>query len=89
MGFPHLTITYWWAHLGSNQGPIGYEPTAPPLSYGPKSDIKYYTMNHQKHQEPIEKPKLPKLDQRPEVFSFSRPSIILPLAPHFLAVTFF
>jgi len=46
-------------------------------------------MNHQKHQEPIEKPKLPKLDQRPEVFSFSRPSIILPLAPHFLAVTFF
>ena len=24
-----------WAHPDSNQGPIGYEPTALPLSYGP------------------------------------------------------
>ena len=21
---------FWWAHLGSNQGPIGYEPMALP-----------------------------------------------------------
>ena len=26
----------WWARLGSNQRPIGYEPTALPLSYGPE-----------------------------------------------------
>ena len=26
----------WWAHLGSNQGPTGYEPVALPLSYEPK-----------------------------------------------------
>jgi hypothetical protein len=25
----------WWAHQDSNLGPIGYEPTALPLSYGP------------------------------------------------------
>lgn len=25
----------WWAHLGSNQGPTGYEPVALPLSYRP------------------------------------------------------
>ena len=26
----------WWAHLGSNQGPAGYEPAALPLSYRPR-----------------------------------------------------
>jgi|CZCB01.1.fsa_nt_gi hypothetical protein len=26
----------WWAHLGSNQGPTGYEPVALPLSYRPR-----------------------------------------------------
>ena len=30
----------WWARLDSNQGPIGYEPTALPLSYEP--DDKFY-----------------------------------------------
>ena len=29
-------IQVWWAHLGSNQGPTGYEPVALPLSYRPK-----------------------------------------------------
>jgi hypothetical protein len=24
------TFYYWWAHLGSNQGPTGYEPVALP-----------------------------------------------------------
>ena len=29
----------WWARLDSNQGPIGYEPTALPLSYEPENVI--------------------------------------------------
>ena len=29
-------LAFWWAHLGSNQGPTGYEPVALPLSYRPK-----------------------------------------------------
>ena len=29
-------ILKWWAHLGSNQGPTGYEPVALPLSYRPE-----------------------------------------------------
>jgi hypothetical protein len=32
---PKTFRTSWWAHLGSNQGPAGYEPVALPLSYGP------------------------------------------------------
>ncbi len=31
----HGYCTAWWARLDSNQRPIGYEPTALPLSYGP------------------------------------------------------
>lgn len=31
--------TRWWARLDSNQGPIGYEPTALPLSYEPEDLI--------------------------------------------------
>ncbi len=30
----------WWARQGSNLRPIGYEPTALPLSYGP--DTAFY-----------------------------------------------
>ena len=30
---------HWWARLDSNQGPIGYEPTALPLSYEPRKSI--------------------------------------------------
>ena len=30
-----VAIVAKWAHLGSNQGPAGYEPAALPLSYGP------------------------------------------------------
>ena len=33
--FQALTVS-WWARLDSNQGPIGYEPTALPLSYEPR-----------------------------------------------------
>ena len=29
-------VKSWWARLDSNQGPIGYEPTALPLSYEPR-----------------------------------------------------
>lgn len=29
----------WWAHLGSNQRPTGYEPVALPLSYRPDSKL--------------------------------------------------
>jgi hypothetical protein len=29
------SVIIWWAHQDSNLGPIGYEPTALPLSYGP------------------------------------------------------
>ena len=29
-------LIVWWARLDSNQGPIGYEPTALPLSYEPR-----------------------------------------------------
>ncbi len=32
---PKLFTIKWWAHLGSNQGPAGYEPAALPLSYRP------------------------------------------------------
>ena len=32
---PLLRNIKWWAHLGSNQGPAGYEPAALPLSYRP------------------------------------------------------
>ena len=28
-------MSTWWARPDSNQRPIGYEPTALPLSYGP------------------------------------------------------
>ena len=31
-----LFCPVWWARQGSNLRPIGYEPTALPLSYGPK-----------------------------------------------------
>ncbi len=27
---PHNRTFNWWAHLGSNQGPTGYEPVALP-----------------------------------------------------------
>ena len=30
-----LTMKAWWARQGSNLRPIGYEPTALPLSYEP------------------------------------------------------
>ncbi len=30
----------WWARQGSNLRPIGYEPTALPLSYEPLKDPK-------------------------------------------------
>ena len=29
----------WWARQGSNLRPIGYEPTALPLSYGPRMEL--------------------------------------------------
>ena len=44
-------ITQMWARLDSNQRPIGYEPTALPLSYGPArdtcvcSELKKYSSN--------------------------------------------
>ncbi len=32
----------WWARLDSNQRPIGYEPTALPLSYEPVSSTNMF-----------------------------------------------
>ena len=46
--FNLLGIYDLWARQGSNLRPIGYEPTALPLSYGPLSTNK---LNIEKHQQ--------------------------------------
>ena len=46
------TVNYgwrWWARLGSNQRPAGYEPAALPLSYGPPYCSKRITFNYTFH----------------------------------------
>ena len=30
ISYGHRGFSHWWAHLGSNQGPTGYEPVALP-----------------------------------------------------------
>ena len=39
--FSKLLGLKWWARMGSNQRPTGYEPVALPLSYGPQTSSLY------------------------------------------------
>jgi hypothetical protein len=38
-------INPWWAHLGSNQGPTGYEPVALPTELWAQNKIHQYIMS--------------------------------------------